>query len=621
MKPTFSHQKQSGYRIVTSPNSSAGFNLDALRERMLANIFYVIAILGVAAYSANLVVLLRENRIITLGLYSFMLITVLVFAIFHRIPYRIRAVAFLLILFALGVSDLLQDGLYGSGRIFLLILPIMTALLISTRARLVGMAASIGAIAGIGYLMVYGYIDAPQLSASTQNDSLLAWGIATLSFAMIVAAVAVSSGWILQRFTHSLEVQNQLAHDLELEQSQLERRIEERTAEIERRLLQLRTAAEINRTISSILDIRQLLPQVCELVARRFDLYYVGVFLVENVASGGDTLRDIPAKPIPFAILAAGTGEAGKRMLDDGHRLAVGGDSMIGWCTAHKQARIALDVGLEAVRFNNPFLPETRSELALPILAQNVVLGAMTVQSRQPSAFDQDDIIVLQSIADSLASAIENARLFAEVQTNLEEIRNLHRQYLEQSWNEEVAKRNRLEFTFEEPTASPEQRARQLEVPILLREQPIGKIKLESPISAEEPAIDWTPEELALIDAVTAQTALALENARLFDEVKAKAHQEELLNQIISKSQDSLSLDRVMKIILQEVVKNLQVSRASIRLGNQSQESEIIIPSQQASGDKSSAIASQITRRPNGSSKKTGALPPLENQDMENMLK
>jgi len=89
---------------------------------------------------------------------------------------------------------------------------------------------------------------------------------------------------------------------------------------------------------------------------------------------------------------------------------------MIGWCTAQGKARIALDVGKEAVRFENPLLLETRSEMALPLISRGRVMGAMTIQSTKPAAFSEEDITTLQTMADQVANAIENARLFEETQ-------------------------------------------------------------------------------------------------------------------------------------------------------------------------------------------------------------
>jgi PAS domain S-box-containing protein len=176
---------------------------------------------------------------------------------------------------------------------------------------------------------------------------------------------------------------------------------------LERNALQLRTAAEVSRAASSIINLDELLPQMVELIRDRFNLYYVGIFLVNEADQ--------------YAVLRAGTGEAGRTMLEAGHKLEVGGASMIGWCIANQKARIALDVGTEAVRFGNPLLPLTRSELALPLVCRGEVIGALTVQSAQAAAFSDEDITVLQTMADQVANAIANAQLYDQSQKEITE--------------------------------------------------------------------------------------------------------------------------------------------------------------------------------------------------------
>jgi GAF domain-containing protein len=188
---------------------------------------------------------------------------------------------------------------------------------------------------------------------------------------------------------------------------------EQLLADLERRSAQLQTAAEVSRAASSILDPDELIQQVVNLAQERFDLYYAGLFLVDQTG-------EWTGEPGKWAALRAGTGEAGRQMVEQGHKLEIGGDSMIGSCIANAQARIALDVGLEATRFDNPLLPKTRSEMALPLLSFGQAIGAMTIQSEQEAAFSEDDIAVLQTMADQVASAIENARLFAQAQIRVE---------------------------------------------------------------------------------------------------------------------------------------------------------------------------------------------------------
>jgi PAS domain S-box-containing protein len=167
-----------------------------------------------------------------------------------------------------------------------------------------------------------------------------------------------------------------------------------------RRAVQLQTAAEISTAAGTVLNIDELLPVVVDLIQQRFNLYYVGLFLVDELQHN--------------AVLRAGTGEVGRRMLERRHQLPLDDHSMIGWCIRQRVPRIALDVGEDAVRFNNPDLPDTHSELALPLVSRGEVVGAMTVQSTEVAAFSEQDIAILQTMSDQVATAIANAQLFEE---------------------------------------------------------------------------------------------------------------------------------------------------------------------------------------------------------------
>lgn len=164
----------------------------------------------------------------------------------------------------------------------------------------------------------------------------------------------------------------------------------------------LNAAARVSRSAASILDPAQLLPRTVDIICEEYEFYYAGIFLIE-------TLPDEQGRA--WAVLKAGRGEAGRKMLEQGHKLEVGGNSMVGACIAFNQARIVSNVGQETVWFNNPFLPDTRSEMALPLAVGDDVIGALTVQSTAEAAFSDEDVALLQSMADQLALAIHNAQL------------------------------------------------------------------------------------------------------------------------------------------------------------------------------------------------------------------
>ncbi len=222
----------------------------------------------------------------------------------------------------------------------------------------------------------------------------------------------------------------------------------------------------------------------------------------------------------------------------------------------------------EARRFTNPYLPETRSELALPVLGQQAVIGALTIQSELEDAFDQDDILVMQGVADALANAIENKRLFARTQADLAEIQALHQRYLRSAWDQyrvtQVAGEAESEYLYEarQPASGlPAAPARTLDLPIRLRGLSIGSLSLEVPAGRS-----FTADELTLINSVIDQAALALENARLLDETRQRAEQEKVASGISSKVWASADIDTILRTALKELGTALDASEAVIEL-------------------------------------------------------
>ena len=202
-------------------------------------------------------------------------------------------------------------------------------------------------------------------------------------------AYAEVEGWVDER---TAELQREIAERkrVEAERAALLRTLQHRSN-------QLQTAVEVSKSASMILDPETLIDQTVHLIRERFDFYYVGLFLLDEAGE--------------YAVLQAGTGEVFDQMFEAGHRLEVGGPSMIGRCTACGEARIAFDTGGEIVRFDNPLLPQTRSEMALPLFSRGHCIGALSVQSAKPNAFTEEDVAILQTMADQVAIAIENARL------------------------------------------------------------------------------------------------------------------------------------------------------------------------------------------------------------------
>jgi GAF domain-containing protein len=272
-------------------------------------------------------------------------------------------------------------------------------------------------------------------------------------------------------------------------------------------------------------------------------------------------------------------------MLANGHKLKIGGISMISQCIVSQQARIALDVGEEAARFDNPMLPLTRSEMALPLISRGRVMGAMTIQSDQPAAFTTDDITVLQSMADQISNAVESARLYEQAQAALQEVDAINRRLTGEAWESylhsqlgedvicvtddsqaapEVLLQVDDQLSAGAVTLEPDQE-RQGEAiataPILLRGQPIGALRVRTPMD------DWNKDLQAVLTDMAGHVAQAVENARLVEQTQRTASRERTINEINARVRQTIDLDTILQTAVNELGQTLRAARVVARVG------------------------------------------------------
>ena len=351
----------------------------------------------------------------------------------------------------------------------------------------------------------------------------------------------------------------------------LEQLVNERTQALQQRTDQLMAATDVGRSVATILETEQLIQQVVELIQQRFDLYYVGLFLV-------DENRE-------WAVLKAGTGRAGQAMLTRNHRLRIGQiageqSSMIGWSVANAQARIALEAGEDPVRLATPDLPETRSEAAIPLRSRGQVLGALTVQDRRPNAFDPETIAVFQVMADQVAVALDNTNLFAETQQALEASQQIYGQLSRRAWLERLKERSMgyrrsssgLAHLAGEKTKPEEMKTSEtngnasLVVPIKARGQTIGYMRAEKTRAAASDQ-KWRPEEVGLLESLIDQLGVALESARLFESTQQQAERERLIGEITTHMRATPDIDSVLQTAARELRQALDLEEVEVRLG------------------------------------------------------
>ncbi len=395
-------------------------------------------------------------------------------------------------------------------------------------------------------------------------------GAALLSSGRLDHRIVLRTGDELEALGNAF---NAMASRLQELYAGLEQQVADRTRDLQRRAVQLEAAAEVAREATAIRDVDELLAETVHLISDRFGFYHAGVFLVDDTRE--------------YAILHAASSEGGQRMLERGHRLAVGRVGIVGYVAGTGQPRVALDVGEDAVFFDNPDLPATHSEMALPLRVHGEITGVLDVQSTEPAAFSDEDVATLQTMADQLAVAIENARLFEQTQASLREIRALYRDYSSEAWRTLTRAKHIRGYTYDRLGVSPVAADRPLEVQQALREGRIvaiggedegSKAMLAIPISVRGKVIgvldirkpegtrEWTPEEMTWAERVSDQMGLALESARLYQDTQRRATHEQLIGEVTARMRETLDMDTILKTAAQEARRILDLPEVVIRL-------------------------------------------------------
>jgi GAF domain-containing protein len=263
--------------------------------------------------------------------------------------------------------------------------------------------------------------------------------------------------------------------------------------------------------------------------------------------------------------------------------LEVGQKGVVGYVAASGNPRIALDVGADVYFFDNPDLPNTRSELALPLKIRNQVIGVLDVQSTESGAFEETDVEILQVLADQIGLAIENARLLEQSQEAIQELQQSYGTQLRQGWERWTKEhikafhfdrvrvlpatqdqiKTQSEFLSDQPNISNTQNGSILSVPIRLRDQNFGSIILRR--SVEEGR--WTAEDLTVLSESVIQIAVALENARLLDETKRRAEHEQTVSEVSTLLSRSIDIDSILKTAVRELGKLPNVADVAVHIG------------------------------------------------------
>ncbi|HJR81164.1 MAG TPA: GAF domain-containing protein [Anaerolineales bacterium] len=445
---------------------------------------------------------------------------------------------------------------------------VMAGLLLGWRASVVVTVASILSAFGLAYAEETGLIENRSYSAvAFVQDITLIFSLNTVLIYLLISGLeneVKRSKTSLQELEktniHLHNAQTDLEqHTAELRQRGLE--LEAANEQIQRRAAQFEALAQVTQAITSVRDLRELLPRIATVISEKFGFYHVGLFLLDGARE--------------YAVLSATNSEGGRQMLERKHRLRVGEQGIVGNVTATGKPRIAMDVGADAVFFDNPELPDTHSEMALPLRSGGLVVGALDVQSTETGVFQDEDIQMLILLADQVSLAIENARLFEETRNALAEAEAVGRQFTREVWSNLPSDQNLFGYQYTLVGSSPLEKPIELRdsghgmdkqkeegrvtVPIELRGEAIGTLIVQTPTTEI-----LSQDQIDLIKAVAERVALAAENARLFEETTRRAERERLVSDITGKIRSVNDPQIMIQTAMEELRNALGASRVEV---------------------------------------------------------
>ena len=447
---------------------------------------------------------------------------------------------------------------------------VMAGLLLGWQASLTVTIASILSGFGLAYAEQSGLLGNVSYPATAfAQDITFIFGLNTVLIYLLISGLeneVKRSKASLKELELSNINLNTAQIDLEkgtIELSQRGSELQAANKQIQRRVAQFEVLAQVTQAITSVRDLQDLLPQIATVISEKFGFYHVGVFLLDGSHE--------------YAVLSATNSEGGRQMLERKHRLRVGEQGIVGNVTATGEPRVAMDVGVDAVFFDNPELPDTHSEMALPLKSGGLVVGALDVQSTKIGAFADEDIQMLTLLADQVSLAIENARLFEETRNALAEAKAVSRQFTREVWGRLPNEQNLLGYRYNLIGTSPleelveladlgnyknkgkQEQSSQVTVPIELRGEIIGTLIVQTP-SADP----LNQDQVDLIKAVAERVALSAENARLFEETTHRAERERLVSDITGKIRSVQDPQTMIQTAMEELRNALGASRVEV---------------------------------------------------------
>jgi len=610
-QPTLTRQR-------AQPTSKWNIEVYRARVTLLNHLLLAAVAIGFVGLVCLLVAFMTSQttqRLVPASIFVFGWLATLIAWVWRNIRYHTRTLTLLLAVYVLGITLFVQEGARGSGLVWLSLPPVLAFVLLGTRAMIFSGAVSILTFGLLSLARAAGrlseqWLVLPTVGASAALSPLIEWAFFLASIVSLMLVLrSFGRSWSRTLIGASAASGRFRAQTLEYEET---------IARLRRQTAQLHATADIAHAGSSILDPEELLGQSVNRIQEGFSqsgVYYVGLFLLNEAQR--------------VAVLRAATGEAGKLLLEMGYNVDLGDTSTVARCITHRQARISSNAREGTLQFDAIAMPHARSEIALPLRSRGRILGALSMASTQEDAFSEGDIAVLQTMADQVAVAIDNAVLYSQTKTALEQLQTIQQRYMAQAWSEFLATRPVAAIDYTRPEAQPvsgeflrdarraavahertvatstpqpgddgngaapdddrngaapgdhadelallapsivEGRSSKSTAPQSALVVPIklrGQVIGTMALHETDQQRLWTAKEIELAETVAEQVALTVENLRLMDETQRRAAHERLVSEIVSRVWSSLDPDTILKTTVRELGRALGAELATVEM-------------------------------------------------------
>ncbi len=529
--------------VTTTP----AFDLKEWREQFIRIVLRIASILGIVMIGVSFPTASFTDRILFISLYLILLgITLL------PTSYIYRAYLLLAMIGVVGVNAIAAWGPWADGSIFLLTTVVLGSLLLDNRTDIVVLVSS------FLFILIFALLDLQgSLSLAAPNapkTSLATWGIYIVDYVIAGVIITTAANMLKSAFSNVASQMLIAFQSLSVERQNLEEKVQERTAELETRMTQLRASTLTARAIAETQELSELLINAANLIAERFEYYHVGIFILDEQKRN--------------AYLQASSSEIGKSML--GQLFRIEPDRKNPLSTAIETNRVLITSDLDKSNFvRDPNFPITRSRMIIPLSVRGNQIGIIDIHSDQPRAFSSEDAEILQTLADLTAISFDNVRLLAETRNLLSQLEASTAIQTQRTWTKFTSRQKsayqytpagiRPIFSQEKVSGSDG-----LYMPIVLHGQEIGRIKLKK---RKGTASEWSERERDLVEKISNQVALALENSRLVDEAQKNALRNQMIASFSTNVRETLDVDAVIRTAATELRKVFDLKEAEIVIG------------------------------------------------------